>query len=244
MKIPDNLPKLDTYKFLVSSQYRELLYLYIKWVRLLALRGFHQKNITPKTFNYLYRAVSCSWNEKFLLGRLQAIFIKENLSLSLLLEPLDGFEWLSKNRYPLTFSSSSPILLQIVAPITRLIAALNGEHPPFYQPFSSLVCAYLGIYVIHMPNLKELLSCADISVNKEELKQDLPLRFIEAKQVLPTIIGLKFKLKTGFYLRLCYVLIHQKSGHKINILDYVNAFLGGLWYTLTIKGKNIKSREI
>ena len=244
MKTPDNLPKLDIYKFLVSPQYRELLLLYIKWVHLLALRGFHIKKVTPHTFNRLYRAVSRPLRETFLLGRLQAMFIKENLSLSLLLEPLDGFDWLSKNRYPLTFSSSSPILLQIVAPITRLIAVLNGEHPPFYQPFSSLVCTYLGIYVMHLPNLINILSCADISVNKQELKQALPLSFVEAKQVLPTIRGIKFKLKVGFYLRLCYVLIHQKAEHKINFLDYVNAFLGGLWYTLTIKGKNIKSRAI
>lgn len=244
MKTPDNLPKLDIYKFLVSPQKRELLFLYIKWVHLLSLRGFHQKNITPQTFNYLYKAVSRSWKETFLLGRLQAMFIKENLSLSLLLEPLDGFEWLSKNRYPLSFSSSSPILLQIIAPMARLIAALNNEHPPFYQPFSSLVCIYLSLYIINMPELINILKVADISVHKEELQQELPLRFFEAKQVLPTIQGIKFKLKMSFYLRLCYVLINKKMNHKINFLKCVNVFLGGLWYTLTVKGKRIKLRKI
>ena len=244
MKLPDNLPPLTMYRHLVAPQYQELLLLYMKWIKLLALRGFHQKNVTQKTFNYLYRAVSRSWNEKFLLGQLQAIFIKENLSLSLLLEPLDGFEWLSKNRYHLSFSASSPIMLQIVAPITRLVAALNNEHPPFYQPFSSLVCTYLSIYLINTPELINILSIADISVNKEKLQQELPLRFLESKQVLPTAHKLKFKLKMSFYLRLCHILISSNPKHKINFFDCVNAFLGGLWYILTIRGKNIKPRTI
>lgn len=242
--MPDNLPPLTVYRFLVAPQYRTLLDLYVKWLSLLALRGFHQKNISKKTFNYLYRAVSRSWSEKLLLGRLQSMFIKENLSLSLLLEPIDGFEWISKSRYPLNFSASSPILLQIIAPLARLIAALNGEHPPFYQPFSSLVCTYLSIYLINMPEFIKVLKASDISVNKKELQQSLPLRFVEAKQVLPTIQHISLKLKVSFYLRLCYVLINLKANHKINFFNYVNVFLGGLWYTLTIKGKKIQPRTI
>jgi len=244
MKTPNHLPKLNTYRFLVSPQYRELLFLYLEWIRLLALRGFHQKNKTEKTFNRLYKAVSRTWKNKFLLGRLQTMFIKENLSLSLLLEPIDGFEWLSKNRYPLTFSASSPIILQIVAPIARLIAVLNNEHPPFYQPFSSLVCTYLSLYLVYTDELINLLKKVDVSVNQEEIIKDLPLKFLESKQVLPTIQGIKFKLKMSFYLRLCHILIKKKANHKINFWDYVNVFLGGLWYTLTVKGKNIKTRKI
>ena len=78
-------------------------------------RGLH-----PKSFNLLYRAVSRTWPGRTLLGFLQKEFIARNLSLSLLLEPLDGFEWLSKNRYPLEFSAASPIWLQVISPFCRL----------------------------------------------------------------------------------------------------------------------------
>ena len=124
MKFPDNLPSLSLYEHLVKKQDRALFLSYLGWIKLLADRGLRAKKISAKTFNRLYRAVLKPKSEKTYLGHLQQEFIKKNLSLSLLLEPLDGFEWLSKNRYPLVFSNASPVLLTIISPITRFISRL------------------------------------------------------------------------------------------------------------------------
>ena len=244
MKFPENMPQLDIYAGLIPTNNRKLYQDYMQWIYLLAQRGVHKKHIAKSTFNCLYKAVSHPWQNSRLLGRLQSSFIKENLSLSLLLEPLDGFEWLSKNRYPLNFSSSSPILLQIISPISRFVAALNRQHPPVYQPLSTLISIYLALYLINMPKLIDVLKAADISVNATELRQELTLRLNEAKQILPQIKGMGFKLKVAFYIGLCQKLINQKSPKKINFFGYVNALLAGLWYTLTTKGKKIKFRKI
>jgi len=244
MKIPDNMPPITVYKYLLPKRYYTLGNAYIRWLMLLSCRGLKLKNMTPHTFNLLYKAVSRHWSEKTLLGNLQQQFIKENLSLSLLLEPIDGFDWLSKNRYPLQFSGSSPIMLQVIAPLTRFIAALNNQHPPFYQPFSNLMCAYLTLYVLNMPELEKILKKSGITADKENLRNSLPLLFAEAKQVLLVTKGLINRCKIGWYLGLCHTLIEKNKQKKIDFLDYFNSFLYGLWYTLTIRGKPIRQNRI
>lgn len=241
------LPPLKTYQYLIPREKQLLFKKYMAWIRLLSLRGFHQKYVSSKTFNLLYKAVSKSWSSRTLLGTLQQEFIKENLSLSLLLEPLDGFEWLSKNRYPLNYTTSSPILLQIIAPITRLIAVLNAQHPTFYQPFSSLICAYLALYLVENEELQKVLLSVQYKIDEKNIADSLVFLHNEAKYVLPTIKGFRFKLIVAYYLGLYTVLLQKKAKkYKKNIilLDYINAFLYGLCYTLTIKGKKIKPNQL
>lgn len=145
-------------------------------------RGLH-----PKSFNLLYRAVSRTWPGRTLLGFLQKEFIARNLSLSLLLEPLDGFEWLSKNRYPLEFSAASPIWLQVISPFSRLVAVLNNQTPPFYQPFAALAFVYAAVYVLAVPSaavalegqgyrLMRLVCAAACRCSKRKCCSFLPLR--------------------------------------------------------------------
>lgn len=247
MKFPENMPDLDVYKAVYPGKYKTLFAAYVRWVKLLSYRGFKLKKTSDHGFNLLYRAVSRTWNEKQLLGFLQQSFIKENLSLSLLLEPLDGFEWISKNRYPLELSSSSPIMLQIITPFARLIAALNHQHPPFYQPFANLICAYLWLYLPLMPEQMAHLKRMGISLNVDKMRKDLPLLHKESLQVLPVIDGFIFKAKIAFYLGLCKVLIKQQSQNqqiKWKKNFYVNAFLYGLWYMITIKGKSIQLNRV
>lgn len=234
----DNLPSLSFYTHLIPAEDLSFVLSYLRWLKLLARRGTRQKNIHAKTFNYLYRAVSRDWSEKRLLGRLQKEFIARNLSLSLLLEPLDGFEWLSKNRYTLTVAKASPMLLQIISPLARLVAILNNQRPPFYQPFSSLMFAYAVIYVLNSRELQQLLADSLLQTDTASLKKQLPLLHNEAKQVLSVITGIRFKIKVAFYLGFCRRLIIKKTNHtenNINFLDSVNAFLYGLWYILTIR---------
>lgn len=241
------MPNITLYKYLIPQKNRELWGYYQQWIMLLARRGLKLKNTNPKTFNRLYKAVSRHWSEKTLLGYLQQQFIKENLSLSLLLEPIDGFDWLAKNRYPLNFSASSPIMLQIISPVARFVAALNNQHPPFYQPFSNLICAFLTLYLLNMPALEKILKDADITIDKETLDKSLPLLFEETKKIFLVIKGFGFRFKIGFYLGLCQVLIQKnqkKIIKKIDFLDYFNSFLYGLWYIITIKGKSIRQNRI
>lgn len=165
-------------------------------------RGLH-----PKSFNLLYRAVSRTWPGRTLLGFLQKEFIARNLSLSLLLEPLDGFEWLSKNRYPLEFSAASPIWLQVISPFSRLVAVLNNQTPPFYQPFAALAFVYAAVYVLAVPSAAVALEGARVSVDAACLRRSLPLQQKEMLQLFAAASGFLFRLKTGFFVGLSRRLI-------------------------------------
>lgn len=201
------LPTPALYLGLVPAKDRELLQAYVFYLFLLSRRGLRQKGRHPKSFNLLYRAVSRTWPGRTLLGFLQKEFIARNLSLSLLLEPLDGFEWLSKNRYPLEFSAASPIWLQVISPFSRLVAVLNNQTPPFYQPFTALAFVYAAVYVLAMPAVAAALEKARVSVDVVSLRRSLPLQQKEMLQLFAAASGFLFRLKTGFFVGLSRRLI-------------------------------------
>lgn len=232
---PQNLPPLLFLASLVPAKDRSFLLCYSKWLILLANRGLGLKPVYEHTFNRFYRAVSHNWSEKTLLGSLQKEFIARNLSLSMLLEPVDGFAWLSRKRYTMPLDKATPILLQIITPLTRFIAVLNNQRPPFYQPCSHLFFAYLVLYVLNMPDLRELLAKSCIITDNKKLKQQLMPLLNEAKQTISVTFSLRFKFKIAYVLGLCRRLIvknQQEVTNKLNFFDYVNAFLYGLWYTV------------
>lgn len=201
------LPPPSLYLQLVPVKDRELFRAYIFYLFLLLQRGMHRRGLHPKSFNLLYRAVSRTWPGRTLLGFLQKEFIARNLSLSLLLEPLDGFEWLSKNRYPLEFSAASPIWLQVISPFSRLVAVLNNQTPPFYQPFAALAFVYAAVYVLAVPSAAVALDGARVSVDAACLRRSLPLQQKEMLQLFAAASGFLFRLKTGFFVGLSRRLI-------------------------------------
>lgn len=201
------LPPPSLYLQLVPAKDRELFRAYIFYLFLLLRRGMRRRGLHPKSFNLLYRAVSRTWPGRTLLGFLQKEFITRNLSLSLLLEPLDGFEWLSKNRYPLEFSAASPIWLQVISPFSRLVAVLNNQTPPFYQPFAALAFVYAAVYVLAVPSAAAALEGARVSVDAACLRRSLPLQQKEMLQLFAAASGFLFRLKTGFFVGLSRRLI-------------------------------------
>ena len=178
-----------------------------------------------------------------LLGYLQSEFIKRNLSLSLLLEPIDGFSWISKNRYELDYIKATPMFLQIVSPISRMVAVLNDCRPPFYQPFSNLIFAYLSIYITNSEEIIKTFKNNKIFINSKVVDKELPFIYNEAKYVITTSPSFYFKLKVGFFLGLYQILL-KKGRNKLKKINYVNAFLYGLYYTLTTKSKKIRLNQV
>ena len=211
----------------------------MRWHQLLACRGFHLKSALAQNFNFIYRSVSRTWSKKFLLGQLQDQFINENLSLSLLLEPLDGYERLAKNTYPLTFSTAAPILLQIIGPLARIVTVLNQQHPIIYQPMTNLIYIYIGLDIIKQNEIKKIAKNVYFSINSNEIEQNLIYMHQETQYILSLIKGIKFKLKIAFFLGLSKILINKKDKKNIILLDNINAFLYGLWYIIKIRGHTI-----
>ncbi len=243
-KQSDKLPPLSMYLCLIPTKDRTFFIKYLLYIRQLSKRGLGIKKIHEKSFNYLYRAVSeRQWSEKNLLGFLQKEFIAKNLSLSLLLEPLDGFEWISKNLYPLELTEASPIGLQIISPLSRMVAVLNNQTPPFYQPFSNLFFSYISRYVQEYSGLRRILKQAGISTRDKKINQRLEKGMREDRQLLSVTQGLIFRFKIGFFIGL-NIILPPKAVKSVNFLIYVNAFLYGLGYNLTTRNqtKDMKIR--
>lgn len=238
----EKMPPLSIYLKLISKKDRAFFLLYLKWITLLAQRGVGLQKKSDNFFSNMYKAVQRSWNNTTLLGALQQEFIKRNISLSILLEPIDGFAWFSKNRYELEYTKSYPLLMPIISPISRLIAVLNNNSPIFYQPFSNLLFAYFSLYLKENKELKKIFKNNKISLNIKELDKQLPTIFNDAKYTITTSNRLIFKIKIGFYLGLLKILMQKKS-KKIKKLDYVNSILYGLYYILTIKMKKTKLKQ-
>ena len=116
----NQLPPVKMYLKLVKKEDRKFFISYMEWLKLLFYRGLGLKKTKLNNFNNLYKAVYKQWNKSCLLGYLQSEFIKRNLSLSLLLEPIDGFSWIAKNRYDLDYTKAITILLQIIFSIILL----------------------------------------------------------------------------------------------------------------------------
>ena len=228
------LPSIEFYQKLIPNKDKEFFYCYLRWIYLLSIRAFNVKKTHPNSFNLLYKSVSKKWSRNTLLGKLQHEFIVQNISLSILLEPIDGFHWFYKKLYEIDFTKAAPMLLQLLAPISRFVAILNNQKPPFYQPFSNLIFVYMSLYIIENQDLIKLLKKSSIKINKQKLLSQLPLHFNEANQIISITKGTKFKLIVAFYLGL-YKVLTKKNEKKISFLDYVNSILYGLYYIIISK---------
>ncbi len=237
-------PPLNLYLYLLKKEDRKFFINYLKWIYLLSLRGLRLKAVSCDFFNNMYKAVyKNNLPSNTLIRKLQEEFIKRNLSLSLLLEPIDGFSWIAKNYYVLDYTKAQTMFLQVISPISRMVAVLNNCHPPFYQPFSSLILVYFSLYLKKSNKLIKIFKNNRIDTNIKLIDKQLPHLFNEAKYVIPTSLGVLFKLKLGFYTGLCHLLI-KKEINKLRKIDYVNSFLYGLYYILTIKNKKIVINQI
>lgn len=79
--------------------------------------------------------------KRSLLARLQQNFVKENLSLYLLLEPLQAWQWYAGDKMPDTEAQVSELVSRIAAPAARLLMVLNEENPSTYLPMTALLSA-------------------------------------------------------------------------------------------------------
>ncbi len=213
---------------------------YLHYIKLVLQRGFRVKKTSIKNFRLMYKAISKQWPEDKLLGYLQREFIKRNLSLSLLIEPLDGAEWLFKNKFTLTLDKASPILMQIIAPISRIIAILNKQRPPFYQPFSNIIFIYFVLYIMYDKSIRLILKNYGMKIQPKSILNTLLLLNKESKQVLTIIYGFKFKLKIAGLISLAQILIYKninKEELKLNIFEKIKYILYVLWYMVDIRDK-------
>ena len=108
------------------------------------------------------------------------------------------------------------------------------------KPFADLAFIAAARYLLASPELSALLQKNGITVDEARLQKGLPLLQKESLQLLSVTSWGVFRLKIGFFIGLGRALsqtVPDNGWKKINFFAYVNAFLYGLWHTLTVNHK-------
>ena len=131
---------------ILKPQYRPLwcdycLFLQLGWEHF--FDAAELSGIKSEQIKLLERAIRKDFPLKdSLLGRLQKAFVTENLSLYLLLEPLQVWRWLASIGKTETEVKVSEIIGRLMSPAARMLMVLSDENPSTYLPMTSLLTAH------------------------------------------------------------------------------------------------------
>lgn len=136
----------EKFKILLKSKYDVLWIDYCHYLDL-GWQHFIKKNLAEdikyEQLRLLEKAIRRDFIiKKNLLARLQKFFIAENLSLYLLLEPLQAWRYLTADSCPYSKDAVVEVVQRAVSPAARLLMVLNEQHPSTYLPMTTFFTAY------------------------------------------------------------------------------------------------------
>ena len=181
--------------------------------------------------------------KRSLLARLQQNFVKENLSLYLLLEPLQSWQWYAGGKMPNTEAQISELVSRVAAPAARLLMVLNEENPSTYLPMTSLLSA---------------MFLTEAVANKAEILQKLKKtrRFWYGKlrgllknaTILPAIVKskrLKFLLAVQINTAALKIdMLQNNKQRPIEQLDRLKIFVYSIYQFVTVRKRTTETKGI
>lgn len=232
---------------LLKSKHRPLWQDYCRYLRL-GWQHYADKKIEPKLkiakISLLEKAIRKDFPlPDTLLARLQKAFVVENLSLYLLLEPLQIWRWLAADKKNVTEAQISEIIAGLASPAARMLMVLNNEGPSTYLPMTSLLSAQ---YLLNaLENKDALLQKSGkrkrfwlSKINGLLKNAAVILRVIKSKR-------LKFLLATELnrlVLQVDKMQNNKQSG--IEGLDRIKIFLYSLYQFIVIRRRTTQTRGI
>lgn len=178
-----------------------------------------------------------------LLTRLQKSFLQENLSLSLLIEPLTAWRYLALDRVPSSEKQATEILQTALTPLARLLMALDDENPSTYLPMTSLLLIFVLLSMfVHQDNF--LLKAKFYKRQKDSKLKGL---FKNARVILPVLKSHRLKFKLAVMLNTAQIFIRRFQNNEqlhLAFLDYFRIILYSLIQFFFIKRKTITKQGI
>lgn len=178
-----------------------------------------------------------------LLFKLQQNFIKENVSISLLLEPLSAWHYLAADKTPTSAAQASELLNRLLAPAARLILVLDYENPSTYHPLTSLfiLLFWQEMFENNSPFLKK------IKLSKRQKENRLSGLYKNAFVILSLVKNKRLKFKLALLLNFARLHTENFKNNKhysLAWLDYTRIFLYSLVQFLFIKRKSVNNKGI
>jgi len=181
--------------------------------------------------------------QKNALGRLQKEITQENISLSVLLEPLNAWRYMCDKQYMQNEQQLSDIINLIMSPSARLFMVLNNEIPSTYLPMSTYLNAYCWLFL--RQTQPKLLNNIKFSKSKQYNKM---LGLLHNSWILLSITKhkkLKFCMAREFNtLKFMLDKLKNNEQSKLNLLDHIKIFLYSCLQFLFIKYKSVAKRGL
>jgi hypothetical protein len=237
----------DDYKILLQPRYYALWQDYCHYLET-GWRRFGGNLFDTPTKNEQLRLLETAVRKDFvlkntLLSRLQKAFVVENLSLYLLLEPIQAWRYLSASKKADSESRIAEVVGKFTAPAARMLCVLNEETPSAYLPLTAMLSL-------------------DMFLNWNEWKSDLPKNFARSdKKQNEKLVGLwknafvlleivnskRLKFKLAGLLRRQQLNIQRRFNNKqpqIDFLDRIDIFLYSLYWFIIIPKRTLKQKEM
>ncbi len=178
-----------------------------------------------------------------LIFKLQQNFLKENISISLLLEPLSVWRYMAADKTPTSGAQVSEILNRLMSPLARLILVSYDENPSTYLPLTSLF-----IILFLQENFEKNSDfIKKAKMNKRQKESRLKGLYKSAKVILSLVKSKRLKFKLAIWLNkanLQIKLFINNKQRKPTFLDCTWIFLYSLWQFIVIKRKSVNNKGI
>ena len=232
---------------ILKEKYRPLWLDYCRYLRL-GQQRFTLQRLSNAVRTEQIRLLESAIRKEFplkqtLLARLQHKFVAENLSLYLLLEPLQAWQWYAGGKAVDTEAQISELISRIASPAARMLMVLNNENPSTYLPMTSLLSAmYLAAAV----------------ENKDEILQKLKKtrRFwcgklrglLKNAAILPAIVKSKrLKFLLAIQINTLAFKIDRLQNNKqrpTERLDRIKIFLYSIYQFITVRKRTTETKGI
>lgn len=178
-----------------------------------------------------------------IIGKLQALFLQHNLSLSLLLDPMYGWRYLAADKLPTTEAQASEIITAVTMPAARLVMALYDETPSTYIPVSSLLSFFVFLAMFESKN--PFLQKVKIRLKQKESKLSGLLKNSKVILAIVSSFRVKFRMAMAFNTAQLLGKNFKNNQQKIpSVLDYIVIFLYSTGQILTVRKRTTTKKGI
>ncbi len=178
-----------------------------------------------------------------LIFRLQQNFLKENISISLLLEPLSAWRYAAADKIPASGPQVSELLNRLLSPAARLFLVLDNENPSTYLPLTSL---FIMLFLLEIfKDNPDFIKKAKMSRRQKESR--LKGLHKSAAVLLQLVKSKRLKFKLALLLNIAefqLAAFQNNKQQKPSFLDCSLIFLYSTAQFFFIKRKSVNNKGI
>lgn len=234
-------------KILVKHEHYGLIDDYFRYLDL-GLNHYSKENISPQTKKQKLELLEKALRKDFpiknsLISRLQSSFIKENLSLYLLLDPLYAWRHQADGKILTSEEQLSEFTNLFISPAARLILALYDENPATYLPLSSL---FATLFLLDVFQSKTPLATA-VKISKRKKISKLKGLIKNASVILSLVKSKRLKFKLALAINRTKIILKNYENNKqsnSSVLDNIAVFLYSIWQFMSVKHKTLEKVKL